>query len=803
MKKLCLQFLFVLFLCSNVFGQTSDDCLACHEDNSLTMEKKGKEVSIFVDPVKFAKSPHKEFDCVGCHTDYDAEEIPHIEVVEPIDCSSCHDKPVNDFQQSKHNDEISCSSCHVNIHTPMKKVAVIKECQDCHSEETTDVKKSIHANNGAGPNCASCHSSHNVQVNGSDNCLVCHGEKEFVHQNMLHDDIESVLGYRESIHGDLIECSDCHTGHLILPSSVENSSVSRTNIGQTCANCHTEIAEAYSKSEHGTGHSVEHIEVPTCTDCHGEHDIHQITDSRSKVSRQHEIETCQRCHLDSPEVRDRMTHASAFISSYSTSIHGRAVEEGNLDAAVCSDCHGGHDEMKATNPGSKVNKFNITTTCGQCHEEVTSEFNHSIHGTALAQGIGDAPTCTDCHGEHNILEHESAESPVAPQNVSKEVCGPCHSSVRLSEKYGLPSENYGTYVDSYHGLAVNFGSVEAANCASCHGIHDILPISDPRSRINVANLAETCGSCHPGANENFTVGKVHVIGSEENDKVIYWISSIYILLIVVTIGSMTIHNVLDWFHKIKAKYQERYISPHITPVRGKPKLYKRMTVSERTQHLFLMTSFTILAITGFMLKFPEAWWVMWIRQVFGDAIFELRGLLHRIAGVAMILAGIYHIFHIIFTKRGRKVLRDIMIRIQDLKDIIQAMKYYLGFSKEKPRFGRFNYVEKSEYWALLWGTVIMTATGIAMWFENQFMGWFSKLFLDVCETIHYYEAWLAFLAIIVWHFYYVIFNPDVYPMNFSWITGNITEEEMENEHPLELEKIREAENQVKEEESTG
>ena len=131
-----------------------------------------------------------------------------------------------------------------------------------------------------------------------------------------------------------------------------------------------------------------------------------------------------------------------------------------------------------------------------------------------------------------------------------------------------------------------------------------------------------------------------------------------------------------------------------------------------------------------------------------------------------------------------------MFRMQDIRDMVQVLKYNLGISKTKPKFGRFNYIEKSEYWALIWGTVVMTVTGIVLWFENHFMGWFSKTFVDVCNTIHYFEAWLAFLAIIVWHIYYVIFNPDVYPMNFAWLTGYLTEEEMEKEHPLELERIK-------------
>jgi cytochrome b subunit of formate dehydrogenase len=122
--------------------------------------------------------------------------------------------------------------------------------------------------------------------------------------------------------------------------------------------------------------------------------------------------------------------------------------------------------------------------------------------------------------------------------------------------------------------------------------------------------------------------------------------------------------------------------------------------------------------------------------------------------------------------------------------MIGVAKFNLGLSKIKPKLGRFSYIEKAEYWALVWGTIVMTVTGLIMWFDNTFIGLFTKLGWDIARTIHYYEAWLAFLAIVIWHFYFVIFNPDVYPMNIAWLKGNISEEEMAEEHPAELEEIK-------------
>jgi cytochrome b subunit of formate dehydrogenase len=136
------------------------------------------------------------------------------------------------------------------------------------------------------------------------------------------------------------------------------------------------------------------------------------------------------------------------------------------------------------------------------------------------------------------------------------------------------------------------------------------------------------------------------------------------------------------------------------------------------------------------------------------------------------------------------LIRDLLPAPRDLADAAGVMLYNLGFRKVKPKLDRFSYVEKAEYWALVWGTVVMAATGAILWFDNTFLGLLSKLWWDAARAVHYYEAWLATLAIVVWHIYFVIFNPDSYPINLAFWKGTVTEEEMIEEHPLELEKIK-------------
>jgi len=219
------------------------------------------------------------------------------------------------------------------------------------------------------------------------------------------------------------------------------------------------------------------------------------------------------------------------------------------------------------------------------------------------------------------------------------------------------------------------------------------------------------------------------------------------------------------------------------------KKYLRMTKNERIQHFLLLSSFIILVITGFALKYPEAFWVKWIVAIIGKNTFELRGVIHRIAAVIMIVAAFYHLGYVTFTRRGRQLVKDLWFYKQDLTDLFSNLKYLVSNSAPVPKLGRFSYIEKAEYWAVVWGTVVMGATGFMLWFENTFLPIVGMGGLNIATAVHWYEAILASLAILVWHFYFIFLNPDVFPMNKAWVSGFLTEEQMKHEHPRELEEI--------------
>ncbi len=271
------------------------------------------------------------------------------------------------------------------------------------------------------------------------------------------------------------------------------------------------------------------------------------------------------------------------------------------------------------------------------------------------------------------------------------------------------------------------------------------------------------------------------------DPLLFLIATIYIVLIVGTIGGMSLHNLLDFWKKFRHAMAVRRGEVSEPPA-GRA-LYLRMTVNERLQHGLLAFTFIVLVVTGFMLRFPEAWWVRGIRHL-SARTFQYRSTVHRVAAVLMVATSLFHIGYVALTVRGRRLVRDLWLRKKDLTDVWDTLRYNLGASAKKPRYDRFSYIEKAEYWALVWGTIVMGVTGTIMWFDNTFIGLLTKLGYDVSRVIHFYEAWLATLAILVWHFYFVIFNPEAYPMNMAWITGRLSEKEMEEEHPIELERIR-------------
>ena len=626
-----------------------------------------------------------------------------------------------------------------------------------------------------------------AHAQSNSDCMSCHKDKELTKQMnrkqvSLYVDLAKM---KAGVHADL-DCIDCHKGvkdeepHEPAPKAV------------SCRGCHDDEVDAYEKGRHASAPKRGDDKAATCAACHGPaHDILKKDNPASKTRRGNIPKLCGSCHGDKATMA-KSGLATKTVDSYSESVHGKAIAKGETKAAVCTDCHKSHDVRTQDDPLSPMNRTRIADTCGECHKKPAAQYKDSVHGRAVAHGNSKSPSCNDCHGIHLIKAPDSPDSPVAAQAVSK-TCGSCHESERLANEFGVRGGKLSAYGDSYHGLANGKGGATVANCASCHGVHNILPSDNPRSTINPKNLVDTCGKCHPGAKENFIQGKVHLSSkpteanqaattllnenpseATANDKTsadwgsftTYWVRIIYIWLIIGVIGGMLLHNFLAW---------RRHV---IERAKSVPRTVERLTKNQRLQHYLLILSFVTLAVTGFALKFPGPW-----AMFLGDEL--VRRSVHRWAGVILMLLGVYHVGYLLLSRLGRRDLWDMLPRWKDVTDLFGNLSYWLGFSQKHPRFARFGYAEKAEYWALVWGTLVMAITGLMLWFPVQSLfGVLPRWTIDLANSVHFYEAILASLAVPVWHFYHVMLSPDAYPINLAFWDGMMSEEQFKHEHGL-------------------
>jgi len=235
-----------------------------------------------------------------------------------------------------------------------------------------------------------------------------------------------------------------------------------------------------------------------------------------------------------------------------------------------------------------------------------------------------------------------------------------------------------------------------------------------------------------------------------------------------------------------------------------------MTLSERVQHLLLILCFVMLVLTGLPLLFDPAVWLK--KLFFFENSFAWRGWMHRVAGVGLILVSLFHLYYVAGTQRGREVFKALMPTIKDVTDALESFGHNLGLTHwlyqrgflkrfltnhpywlfpDPPQYGRYNFIEKFEYLAVLWGNAVMIFTGFFLWAKNLSFRLFPLWVYDIFKIVHSYEAILAFLAIIIWHLYNVHLNPELFPMSRVWINGKITGYELRRLHPLEYRALSE------------
>lgn len=382
------------------------------------------------------------------------------------------------------------------------------------------------------------HESEAANVKWND-CIGCHVERA---SEMQAPHVDSDV-LEESVHASL-ECIDCHADIHEVKHSIGQVPHQRYPNKVSCTEkCHVKenkmgapdfsILDEYEDSVHGRARQAGMLDAATCTDCHGRHNIRPKDDPESTIYRANIPRTCARCHEDMQVVVKHHIHAEKPFHEYEQSVHGRALYKRGLIevAAVCTDCHGIHDIQPAGAPQLRPRR---PETCGKCHIGIFDVYKESTHGRAfLEEGISDAPVCADCHGEHGVS--------IPTDGRISSICSKCHGEEGLMSKYEIPVDRATTYEQSYHGVASSYGSMTVANCASCHGYHDIRPPTDPKSSVNPANLVKTCGKpkCHPGISSKVASAKMHVDVKKEDSGGVYYVRRVFVWiflgLVVITI----------------------------------------------------------------------------------------------------------------------------------------------------------------------------------------------------------------------------------------------------------------------------
>lgn len=382
-------------------------------------------------------------------------------------------------------------------------------------------------------------------------CLSCHGKPDF--KVLRENEAVSLYVSEEAISGSVhrgARCTSCHEGAAEVPH--------RQNLAMVqCGTCHDDEEDSYRNSIHGIDFVSGKKDVPGCTTCHGDHDILPVSNPRSRAFSLNIVNICLRCHEDEKIESEHGLPGISYMKAYRDSVHGKAIKRAGLNvAAVCPDCHGNHEILPADDPESKVNKLQIPADCGKCHPGIKDDYDGSIHGKGLRAGIMDSPVCTDCHGEHTIAKITDPSASVFPKNIPT-TCGSCHESEMISSRYALPKKRFSTFMESFHGIALEYGMTKTANCASCHGYHLILPSSDPASRISAENIPKTCGQCHPKASDNFARGKIHVEVSREGHKGVWIVRVFYTLFIGALVLLFVLHIGFDIVGRKRHKRRER------------------------------------------------------------------------------------------------------------------------------------------------------------------------------------------------------------------------------------------------------
>lgn len=580
-----------------------------------------------------------------------------------------------------------------------------------------------------------------------------------------------------------LKCIECHEDAARLPHA---ATLNRS----TCAkSCHENAWTAYNAGAHKKAFDESKELAPTCASCHGGHDILRIADRKAPQNRLNSLFLCGNCH-EKHGVDQDGGDSKQRVSTYLASAHAKAVTKaGLLWGASCADCHGAHQVLKSADPDSKVNRSRIPETCGQCHAGIAEIYATSVHGKKHAENNTKAAVCTDCHTAHGITR---ASTPGFLLDVVNE-CGECHDQPDGDGK--RKGTYYQTYHRSYHGQITRLGGLRAARCSDCHGSHDILPLTDPASRVSKEKLVETCGKCHEGSNASFVKFDPHANHMDgANYPVLHGVWLYFIIMMSTVFTFFGVHTLL-WFIRTTVQHMRHGRPP--AHAHGGGTAIRRFTPLNRLNHALVAITFFGLTATGIPLVFAEQRWARVLAAMFGG--IEAAGLWHRFFAILLIANFTLHFIALsrAFMRRKEPWHRwlfgpnSLVPRWKDVTDALGMFRWFLGLGR-KPKLDRWTYWEKFDYWAEVGGSMIIGGSGLLLWFPEIAARIVPGWTFNIAMIVHGYEALLAIGFIFTIHFFNAHIRPGTFPVDEVIFTGSLSEHELKEQRPEEYQRLVES-----------
>jgi cytochrome b subunit of formate dehydrogenase len=556
-----------------------------------------------------------------------------------------------------------------------------------------------------------------------------------------------------------------------------------------CVECHT---AALTVKHKGKRQPLGPVAFDVCMDCHTDEVTPFQTSIHAKANGD-KPGSCQGCH-GSIHTVVRSNHPEApmaplnqvancggchedMMDGYLSSIHARALFKAGLteSAPSCSDCHGSHDIQRHDAAIARTSHQKSPETCGACHDGVLKEWNESAHGALWRDGK-EGPVCNTCHEAHAIKSADNRANLIGMPDQ----CGTCHE------------ESSRSFHDSFHGKASEVGHGTAAMCADCHTPHHNLSSSDPRSSTHKDNLAATCGAsnCHAGkVNASFLTFIPHSDPMDRDQNP--WVHYIYLfmsLLLLGVFGFFGIHMALWLQRTLVGRFRGEFKVQHFLP----GPYVRRFTSTQMWLHVSIILSFLLLAITGLPVKFATAPWAPGLMAALGGP--EVAGWLHRLAAIVTFGYFAVHLamlFRDVVLRRQKGYFwgwRSMTPNLKDVQDLIANVKYFL-YMGPRPAFDRWAYWEKFDYLAVFWGVAMIGVSGLVLWFPDFSTRLLPGWALNAAYVIHSDEALLATGFIFLFHFFHTHLRPESFPMDPVIFTGSVPLERFKHERPLEYQRL--------------